>query len=132
MRRALIGFGLAIVAFVSYPLFFARFPVTRDIPWATFLLFVVATTLLVSGVRQAKKKLWPVVLATLGIAIFAFSIIGVTVLTRMLPASHNAPKVGDRAPEFALRDTAGQVVTLSSLTASAPRGVVLIFYRGYW
>lgn len=131
MKRAAIGFVLAIVAFISYPLFFARFPVTRDIPWATFILFVVATTLLVSGVRRAAKKVWPVVFATLGVALFALFIVGVTVFTRMLPPSHNAPRVGDRAPEFALRDTAGHVITLSSLTASTPRGVVLIFYRGY-
>jgi len=132
MRRAWIGLALAIVAFLSYPLFLYRFPITRDVPWVNFVLFAIATVLLVSGVRRATKKVLPAIVATIGIAMFALFVVGTTVLTRMLPASHAAPKVGDRAPEFALRDTTGKVVTLSSLVASAPRGVVLIFYRGYW
>ena len=132
MRRVWMGLALAIVAFLSYPLFLYRFPITRDVPWVNFVLFAIATVLLVSGVRRATKKVLPAIVATIGIAMFALFVIGTTVLTRMLPASHAAPKVGDRAPEFALRDTTGKVVTLSSLVASAPRGVVLIFYRGYW
>jgi hypothetical protein len=34
-----LGFVVSIVAFVSYLLAFARFPVTRNVPWASFLLF---------------------------------------------------------------------------------------------
>lgn len=41
----------------------------------------------------------------------------------------SAPAVGDPAPEFALRDQAGKLVTLSEQRG---RKVVLVFYRGYW
>ncbi len=39
-------------------------------------------------------------------------------------------KVGDRAPDFALPNGDGKLVTLSEFTARAP--VVLVFYRGFW
>ena len=40
------------------------------------------------------------------------------------------PKVGERAPDFTLADSAGQPVSLASLRARGP--VVLSFYRGRW
>jgi hypothetical protein len=39
-------------------------------------------------------------------------------------------KVGDRAPDFSLKDTEGSIVSLSSLLERGP--VVLSFYRGGW
>ena len=80
------GLVLAIVAFVSY-LFFVQFPITRDVPWVNYILFVIATVLLISGVRRAERKVVPSIVAALGIGMFAFFIFGVTVLTKMLPPS---------------------------------------------
>jgi len=56
----------------------------------------------------------------------------VTVATRRLPPSHGAPHVGQKAPDFTLLDSNGKSVTLTALLASSPRGVLLVFYRGYW
>jgi hypothetical protein len=41
-----------------------------------------------------------------------------------------AVKVGERAPDFSLRNTRGQEVTLRQLLSKGP--VVLSFYRGRW
>ncbi len=41
-----------------------------------------------------------------------------------------ALKVGDRAPDFALTNTAGDVVDLAGVTSKGP--LVLTFYRGKW
>jgi hypothetical protein len=59
-----------------------------------------------------------------------------------LPASLGSPKLGREAPGFVLRDTQENLVSLSALLStpldpsnpfrSAPKGVLLIFYRGYW
>ncbi len=40
------------------------------------------------------------------------------------------PKIGDRAPDFSLKNTEGAVVSLRSLLERGP--VVLSFYRGGW
>src|SRR5215472_13414759 len=47
------GFLLAVAAAPSYFLFFARFPITRNVPWANWLMFAAAGGLLVAGVRSA-------------------------------------------------------------------------------
>jgi len=138
------GFLLAIVAFISYPVVFVRFPATRYIPWATLLIFAIAVVLTFNGVRRASRgdstrarRIIARVLATLSVLMFALFGFGFFVLGKRLPESHGAPQVGQKAPEFVLSDTAGKQVALSELLSAplngqAPKGVLLIFYRGYW
>src|SRR5260370_16939249 len=47
------GFGLTLVSAFSYVFFFIRFPITRDFPWLTLLLFIVAGWLLPVGLKRA-------------------------------------------------------------------------------
>jgi peroxiredoxin len=54
-----------------------------------------------------------------------------------LPASKGAPQVGQKMPEFSLPDADGKQVSLNELLSTpvdgqSPKGVLLIFYRGYW
>src|SRR5438067_13941899 len=130
--RAWLGLALSLFAFFSYIYFFDRFPITRDVPWVNYLLFIVATLLLIGGVRRAPRKVLASIVAVIGIGIFAFFVFAMTIVTRMLPPPLGAPEVGQQAPAFALSDTSGNVVTLQNLVASSPRGVLLVFYRGYW
>lgn len=148
------GFLLSVFAFLSYPLLFVRFPVTRDFPWANLLLFAVAVALMLFGVRRAfasdrthpvRSKIAGGVLATLSVVILGLFVFTAFVMSRWLPASHGAPQVGQQAPDFTLADTSGTRVSLSELLSGntgvrnregqprpAPKGVLLIFYRGYW
>ena len=48
-----VGVVLSIFAFLSHPLLFVNWPVTRDFPWANIALFVVAAFLLFVGIRRA-------------------------------------------------------------------------------
>ena len=54
---------------------------------------------------------------------------------KQLPASAEAPRVGQKAPEFTLPDQNAKPVALADLIlsqAGKPGGAVLIFYRGFW
>ena len=138
------GFLLSLAAFISYFFLFVRFPVTRDFPWANLLLFAVAALLLWVGLRRAfaperrlGSKLSGSVAATLSLAIFGLFVFSTFIMARWLPAAAGAPQIGQKAPEFSLTDTEGKIVSLSELlktpiNGKAPKGVLLVFYRGYW
>jgi ribose/xylose/arabinose/galactoside ABC-type transport system permease subunit len=126
------GLALSIVAFLSYFFLFARFPLTRDVPWASLILFAIAVALLIGGVARARRKVLPSIVALAGIGIAVFFCLAVFVGTR-LPPSPRAPAVGKKAPDFVLPDTNHHPVALAQLLgAPGTRAVALIFYRGYW
>ena len=129
--RLWTGLLLSVAAFISYFAFFYRFPVTRDIPWASIVLFAVAIWLLISGFRRATRKIAAGVVMVLGLAVAVAFALSVTVGSKV-PTSPSAPQVGQKAPDFKLLDSTRREVSLSQLVASSPRGVLLIFYRGYW
>ena len=71
------------------------------------------------------------------VVIFGLFVFTTFVMARWMPAAQGAPQVGRKAPEFTLADTDGRPVSLSELLSTpvngkAPKGVLLIFYRGYW
>lgn len=137
---------MTFVAAFSYFAVFVWFPVTRDFPWANLLLFLLAAVLLFFGLRRAfaahrahprRSKVVASLVTTLSVTIFALFIFALFVVARWLPASTGAPRVGQKAPDFTLADTSGKAVSLNELLStpingSPPKGVLLIFYRGYW
>ena len=128
------GLALSVVAFASYFIIFIRFPITRDVPWASLILFAIAIGLLVSGLRRTTgRRIVAWIVTVLGVAICAFFCFAMFIGARMLPASMGAPAVGSKAPDFVLLDTNRKPVALAGLLAEpARKGVILIFYRGYW
>jgi hypothetical protein len=133
------GFLTCLVAFASYFLLFARFPVTRDVPWLNLLLLGTGVAFLFVGLKHAfglpqqyRGKIVGPILGTLSLFVVGCFCFVIFCQTRHLPASTGAPRVGQKAPEFVLLDTHNQPVALSSLLSTTPKGVVLVFYRGYW
>ena len=141
------GFLLSVIAFLSYGLFFVNFPITRDVPWANLILSMIAASLLFVGIRRAfapdrsrLAKVGSSLLAVLGVLMIGFFIFMTFIMARWLPASQGAPRVENRAPEFTLVDPNGKATSLAELLSTPvnvtntvkPRGVLLIFYRGYW
>lgn len=142
------GFLLSVIAFLSYFFVFVWFPVTRDFPWANLPLFALAAALLLVGLRRAfsgnrpqptRSKIAGAILTTLSVAIFGSFVFVLFIMAKQLPASTGAPQVGQQAPDFTLTDTNGTPVSLAQLlaapdekTQTPTRGVLLVFYRGYW
>lgn len=142
------GFFLSLIAFLTYFFVFVRWPLTRDFPWANLLLFALAAVLLVIGLRRAfagdrlkptRSKIAAVVLTAISLVALGFFVSITMIMARQLPASKGAPQVGQKAPEFALSDTNNKPVALTDLLAgrganvsTATKGVLLVFYRGYW
>ena len=131
------GFVVVVTGLFSY-LFFARFPITRDFPWANFLLFGIGIALLLVGLFRAfgrpqvyRGKIFGSIfaaIAALVVALFSYEFLYVL---RQVPASAGAPHVGQKAPDFFLLDQNRRPVGLGDLLSNS-RGVVLIFYRGFW
>jgi hypothetical protein len=132
------GFAVVLIAFASYIPFFAMFPVTRDIPWANYLLFLIGGALLGTGAGRAFRdpahyggKISGSILAVLSAVLFALFVVVVAYFSKQIPAAGTALRAGQKAPAFALLDTAGKQVSSAGLLTNH-RALVLIFYRGYW
>jgi hypothetical protein len=135
-----VGFVVAVTGLFSYE-FFARFPITRDFPWANFLLFGIGLALLVIGLFRAfgrpqvyRGKIFGSILAAIAVLCVAFFSYVIFYVLHQVPASAGAPRVGQKAPDFFLLDQNGNPVGLGDLLRgpSGPKAVALIFYRGFW
>ena len=144
--RLWAGFGLSIAALAGYGFLVNE---TRAVFWPALLLFVVAAVLLFSGLKRRshepelyRGKIAGYVLTTLSVLILGLFGFAVYEVSRVFPDAKNAPQIGQRAPEFSLVDTNGKNFTLAELlstpiansgsAASATKGVLVVFYRGYW
>ena len=139
------GFLFILAGFFSYP-FFARFPVTRDFPWANLLFFGIGGVLLIAGLVRAfgkpklyRGKILGSMLTVLSLLIVGFFAYAVFYTLRQLPPSTGAPRLGQKAPDFTLPDQNDKPVSLanllsapSSASTDRPSAVLLIFYRGFW
>jgi hypothetical protein len=128
------GFALSVAAFISYFVFFARFPITRDMPWVNLVLFAISIALLVIGLRRATgRRIGAWIAAVFGVLLCVLFCWDIFIGAKWLPASSHAPAIGSKAPDFVLLDIDRKPVALSRLLAEpATKGVLLIFYRGYW
>src|SRR6185369_7788715 len=90
------GLALVLFALLSYFFVFARFPVTRDVPWVNFILFAGAIALLAAGVRRAfsagssiGRKIVGALVTIFGAAVVALFLFYLH-FSKTLPASHDA------------------------------------------
>ena len=148
------GFALALASLPLYFLFLVRYQNTRESPWANVLVSAIAAVMLGVGIwraynrpQQFRGKVFGPILTLLSVAAIGLLFTTIYSVARNLPASINAPQLGQRVPDFTLPDSEGQLVTFSTLEgqpftsnewppkAAAGKkasGTVLIFYRGYW
>lgn len=142
-----LSLGLGVAAAGCNFLFFLRPPAQAAIPWLSLALALAAFVFLGLGVKRLFGEPRGIAARVFGSAVALVSLIfaagGVFGLysARAVPASADAPHVGQNVPAFTLADTKNRPVTLTELlagnsvdsdSAAAPKAVLLIFYRGYW
>ena len=148
-----LGLLLSFFSFFSYPLIFVNWAMTRDFPWANLILFAIAEIFIVIGVKRAfapERRILSKIMGAVGAVISGLVLVGFIfvafIASRQLPPSPNAPQVGQQAPPFTLTDINNKQTSLADLlsqpipsdraemvsTARPPKGLLLIFYRGYW
>ena len=132
------GFVLVLLAVLTYIPVFAVFAVTRDVPWVNYLLFLAGGVFLALGLRRAfgqpelyRGKVLGSILAGLSLFLLAFFCYGIFYAAKAIPASADAVRVGQSAPDFTLASADGKQIRLSDQLKNN-RAIVLIFYRGYW
>jgi hypothetical protein len=134
------GLALVVLTPVLYLGFFIRYPVTRDVPWPSLLMFAAGLGLILHGLLRAYRrsgeyrgKIAAPVALTIGAALAGFFCFVLLYQARQVPDSLGAPRVGQLAPDFTLPDQDGQPVSLAQLLAAhGSNGVILVFYRGWW
>jgi hypothetical protein len=131
------GLVVAVGGLFSYE-FFVQFPITRDFPWANLLLFGIGGALLIFGLFRAfgrpqlyRGKIFGSIFTSIALFLFAFFSYEIFYVLRQVPLSAQAPRVGEKAPEFTLDNQNEKAVALADLLSSS-RAVALIFYRGFW
>ncbi|HLW55427.1 MAG TPA: hypothetical protein VKW06_21545 [Candidatus Angelobacter sp.] len=144
--RLWAGFVAVLVALLSYLSLFMN---TRAVFWPSLAMAIAGVLLLISGLGRAfgnpqiyRGKIAGPVLAGVSLAILTTFTFASYQVFKNFPAARNAPRIGQSAPEFTLVDSNGKSVSLAQLRASplsgsggaihASRGVLVVFYRGYW
>ena len=132
-----VGFVVVVGGLFSYE-FFARFPITRDFPWANLLLFGIGAALLIVGLFRAfgrpqlyRGKIFGSIFTAIAVLVFAFFSYEIFYVLRQVPLSAQAPARWAKGAGFLLVDQNGKPVGLGDLL-SGSKSVVLIFYRGFW
>lgn len=114
-----VGFAVVVVGLFSYQLF-ARFPITRDFPWANFLLFVIGIALLIVGLFRAfgrpqvyRGKIFGSIFTAIAVLVVAFFSYEIFYVLQQVPVSAGTPRVGQKAPDFSYW------IKMKNLSASA-------------
>jgi len=142
-----LGLVCALAAMLCNLLFFLRPPAQSAIPWLSLALALAALAFLGLGLRhlfaQSRSiaaRIFGSAVALVSLFLSAGTIFGFYT-SRAVPASIDAPHIGQKVPAFTLPDTNNRPVSLAQLlaagsadsaSATAPKAVLLIFYRGYW
>jgi hypothetical protein len=131
-----MGLLITLAGFLSYFLYFYRFPATRDFPVVNLPIVVLGVALTAGGCwgvfkyghRSLRKALAGLsLLLSLGVAgLLSFYVF---YYSYQLPAAVGAPALEAAAPDFTLLDQSGKEVTLSELRG---KKVIIDFYRGNW
>lgn len=137
---------LLAIAAAAPPFYGMNFPGQSLLPWINLglpaiavIFFAIALTRAFGNSAVYRGKVWGSILGVVSALLLAGSV-WLHQHAKDLPAAGKAPQVGQKAPDFTLSDTSGNLVSLSQLmttpidvnTGKPPKAVLLVFYRGWW
>jgi len=127
-HAAWVGPLVALTGLVTYFTVAVRFPDLRDSAIVNLVLVIGGTAIAAWGLfRRRNWKSW---IGFGAAAFFASLLCGyVFVLSSQLPSANNAVAVGAAAPQLALPDQTGRMVSLDDFRGER---VLVVFYRGFW
>ena len=146
IRSSALWWGIAITVLgaLSNGLYFLNPPGQTALPWINLVLPIAGLIIVLAGLWRAFTQparyagRWlGTIFAAICLVLAGGSIVGFF-HARDLPVSAEAPRVGQKAPDFTLIDCDGETVSLAQLLSGSrqgsepPKAVLLIFYRGYW
>lgn len=129
-----LGPLVALVGFLSYFLFFARWPLFRDFPWANLLLLAAALVLSGLGMRRAwARGGWRIAAGIVGVAFSALLVVGLLfyafVLSYQLPSPGLAVAEGEPFPAMVRVAHDGREVDTGTDLGGR---TIVVFFRGHW
>ena len=133
IRIALLGTLLSWTALLTYFKIVPQWPVLRDsghlnVAFAALGVLVGAIGM-VRSLRAKRRRVVGGVLLVLAAGATGLLAFYIYVLSYSLPTTDDVLAVGQRAPDFELRDQDGRARTLGEL---AGKRVGLVFFRGHW
>jgi hypothetical protein len=138
-----MGLLLTALGALSNGLPFIGFP-AAPVPWIGLLLSLIGFVVVVLGLWRVfgqstvyKGKLSGSLAAALSFLFLAGTLVYFWGARHIPVESAAAPQVGQRAPDFTLPDSTGHSVSMTQLFSGSagkepPKGLLLVFYRGYW
>ena len=129
-----LGFLITLFGIISYFVLFARFPITRDVPWVNLPIVLLGGGFALigssgwSGRRGLGKKIKAMILSVLTVALTVLFVAYIFVLSKVPEATATSLEL-EQPMEFSLPDHNGKSVSLSDY---AGRRLVIAFFRGYW
>ncbi len=130
-----MGLLIVLIGAMSYFMVFAKFPVTRDVPWVNLpivFLGVVLALIGSSGWRSRKgmrNRVGAITCGVLSVAFAALFVAYIYIISSNIPKPTSASTELAQSSDFTLPNQVGKPVSLSDYTG---RRVVISFFRGYW
>jgi hypothetical protein len=137
------GLLLTVLGALSNGLPFIGFP-AAPVPWISLLLSLTGFVVVLLGLWRAfgqstvyKGKISGSIAAAFSLLFLAGAIVFFWSARHIPAESASSPQVGQQVPDFTLPDSTGHSVSLTQLFAGStgkvpPKGLLLVFYRGYW
>lgn len=129
-----LGPVLAVTGYLSYYMFFAKWPIFRDTAWLNLLILGIAVFISIHGMRRGwRQGLWRKIAGVAGTT-FSVFLIGVLayycfVLSYQLPSTDVVITEGKTLPAMRLEANDGRLVDIGEVGRDP---LILVFYRGYW